>query len=637
MFEAIRKHSKIVMFLLFLLVIPSFVLVGIDSNYFSEKSPVVARVDGHKITQADWDNAHREETDRIRAQSPNVDPKQLDTPQARYATLERLVRDRVFAAAAQSSHLITSDARLARALQDIPAIAALKRPDGSLDTEAYRSLVGAQGLTPEGFEANVRRELSVSQVMGGVMSTAFATDAAAKLAFDSLYQRREIQVARFNASDYAKQVNPTDADIEAFYKANAQRFQQQEQAAVEYVVLDLDSVRSGIRVNEDDLRTYYKENLTRLAAKEERRASHILINAAKDAPAADRDQAKARAQELLAQVRKSPASFAEVAKKSSQDSGSAPAGGDLNFFGRGAMVKPFEDAVFAMKKGEISDVVESDFGYHIILLTDIKTPRQPSFEELRPSLEAELKQQQAQRKFAEVAEAFTNSVYEQPDSLKPVADSLKLKIQTAEGVTRVPGPGASGPLANPKFLEALFANDSVEGKRNTSAIEVGPSQLVAGRISTYTPTRTLALQEVSDRARLLLIAEKSAELARKDAEAKKAAWTGNAAPAAGLAPAVVVSRDQTQNLPRAVVDAALRASPDNLPAWVSADLGSQGTAVVKVLRIIPREGVDAQQAAQQRQQLQQWWTTAEGFAYYEMLKERFKVQIKPNRPQSSSI
>ena len=637
MFEAIRKHSKIVMFLLFLLVIPSFVLVGIDSNYFSEKSPVVARVDGHKITQADWDNAHREETDRIRAQSPNVDPKQLDTPQARYATLERLVRDRVFAAAAQSSHLITSDARLARALQDIPAIAALKRPDGSLDTEAYRSLVGAQGLTPEGFEANVRRELSVSQVMGGVMSTAFATDAAAKLAFDSLYQRREIQVARFNATDYAKQVNPTEADIEAFYKANAQRFQQQEQAAVEYVVLDLDSVRSGIRVNEDDLRTYYKENLTRLAAKEERRASHILINAAKDAPAADREQAKARAQELLAQVRKSPASFAEVAKKSSQDSGSAPAGGDLNFFGRGAMVKPFEDAVFAMKKGEISDVVESDFGYHIILLTDIKTPRQPSFEELRPSLEAELKQQQAQRKFAEVAEAFTNSVYEQPDSLKPVADSLKLKIQTAEGVTRVPGPGASGPLANPKFLEALFANDSVEGKRNTSAIEVGPSQLVAGRISTYSPTRTLPLQEVSDRARLLLIAEKSAELARKDAEAKKAAWTGNAAPAAGLAPAVVVSRDQTQNLPRAVVDAALRASPDNLPAWVSADLGSQGTAVVKVLRIIPREGTDAQQAAQQRQQLQQWWTTAEGFAYYEMLKERFKVQIKPARPQSSNI
>eukprot|EP01034_Spumella_vulgaris_P026440 gene26440-33018_t len=212
----------------------------------------------------------------------------------------------------------------------------------------------------------------------------------------------------------------------------------------------LDSVRGSIRVNEDDLRTYYKENLTRLAAKEERRASHILINATKDAPAAEREKAKARAEELLAQVRKAPGSFAEVAKKSSQDTGSAIVGGDLNFFGRGAMVKPFEEAAFSMKKGDISDVVESDFGYHIILLTDIKTPRQPSFEELRPLLEVELKQQQAQRKFAEVAELFTNSVYEQPDSLKPVADSLKLKIQTVDGVTRVPAAGVTGPLANAK-------------------------------------------------------------------------------------------------------------------------------------------------------------------------------------------
>lgn len=637
MFEAIRKHSKIVMLLLFLLVIPSFVLVGIDSNYFSEKSPVVARVDGQKITQADWDNAHRTETDRIRAQSPNVDPKLLDTPQARYATLEKLVRDRVFAAAAQSAHLVTSDARLARSLQEIPAIASLKRPDGSLDAEAYRALVGAQGLTPEGFEANVRRELSLNQVMGGVVGSTFATDTATRLAFDSLYQRREIQVVNFNAADFAKQVNPSDADIEAFYKANAARFQQPEQASVEYVVLDLDSVKAGIRVNEDDLRTYYKENLTRLAAKEERRASHILINASKDAPAAEREKAKARAEELLAQVRKAPASFADVAKKSSQDTGSASAGGDLNFFGRGAMVKPFEDAVFAMKKGDISDLVESDFGYHIILLTDIKTPRQPTFEELRPLLEVEIRQQQAQRKFAEVAETFTNTVYEQPDSLKPVADSLKLKIQTATGVTRAPAAGATGPLANPKLIEALFASDSLEGKRNTSAIEVGPSQLAAGRISSYSPARTLPLEEVSARARALFVQEKALELARKEAESKKAAWSSNASAASGLSAAMTISRDQSQNQSRAVVDAALRVAPDSLPGWAVADLGAQGSVLVKVLRIVPREATDPQQAAQQRLQLQQWWTTAEGYAYYEMLKERFKVQIKPARPQASPL
>ena len=636
MFESIRKHSKIVMVLLFLLIIPSFVLVGIDSNYFSEKSPVVARVDGHKINQTDWDNAHRMETDRIRAQSPTVDPKLLDSPQARYATLERLVRDRVLAAAAKDMHLVTTDARLARSLQDIPAIADLKRADGTLDAEAYRALVGSQGLTPEGFEANVRRDLSINQVMGGVMGTAFGTDAQVKLALDPLYERREIQVVRFKAADFTSKAEPSDADLETYYKAHPAQFQQLEQAAVEYLVLDLDSVRAGITLSEDDLRTYYKENLERLAGKEERRASHILINAAKDAPAADKEKAKARATELLAQVRKNPASFADVAKKNSDDTGSATAGGDLNFFARGAMVKPFEDAAFALKKGEISDVVESDFGYHIIQLTDIKTPRQPTFEELRPSLEAELKQQQAQRKFAEVAESFSNGVYEQADSLQPVAEKLKLKVQTATGVTRTPAPGAQGALANAKFLEALFAADSVQNKRNTEAVEVGPSQMAAGRITAYTPARTLPLEEVRARVRTLFIAQRAAEQARKEGEAKLAAWKAAPAAATGLPAAVEVSREQPQDLPRAVIDAALHTPSDSLPGWTGVDLGAEGYAVVKVNRIVPRQAPDAQRAQQERQQYVQWWTTAEGLAYYELLKQRFKVQIKTPRPDPTA-
>ncbi|HRL98468.1 MAG TPA: SurA N-terminal domain-containing protein [Acidovorax sp.] len=636
MFESIRKHSKIVMVLLFLLIIPSFVLVGIDSNYFSEKSPVVARVDGHKINQTDWDNAHRMETDRIRAQSPTVDPKLLDSPQARYATLERLVRDRVLAAAAKDMHLVTTDARLARSLQDIPAIADLKRADGTLDAEAYRALVGSQGLTPEGFEANVRRDLSINQVMGGVMGTAFGTDAQVKLALDPLYERREIQVVRFKAADFTSKAEPSDADLETYYKAHPAQFQQLEQAAVEYLVLDLDSVRAGITLSEDDLRTYYKENLERLAGKEERRASHILINAAKDAPAADKEKAKARATELLAQVRKNPASFADVAKKNSDDTGSATAGGDLNFFARGAMVKPFEDAAFALKKGEISDVVESDFGYHIIQLTDIKTPRQPTFEELRPSLEAELKQQQAQRKFAEVAESFSNGVYEQADSLQPVAEKLKLKVQTATGVTRTPAPGAQGALANAKFLEALFAADSVQNKRNTETVEVGPSQMAAGRITAYTPARTLPLEEVRARVRTLFIAQRAAEQARKEGEAKLAAWKAAPAAATGLPAAVEVSREQPQDLPRAVIDAALHTPSDSLPGWTGVDLGAEGYAVVKVNRIVPRQAPDAQRAQQERQQYVQWWTTAEGLAYYELLKQRFKVQIKTPRPDPTA-
>lgn len=632
MFESIRKHTKIAMLLLFLLIVPSFVLVGIDASYFSGSSPAVAHVDGADITQAEWDNAHRMESDRRRAEQPQLDAKLLDTPEARYATLERMVRDRVLQAASKKMNMLTSDAKLARSLQEIPQIAALRKPDGTLDSEGYRALVAAQGMTPEGFEATMRRDLAVSQVLGGVLGSSFATAAQANAALDPLFQRREIQVAVFKTADFTGKVQPTDEDLQAYYKAHPEQFQQAEQATVEYVVLDIASLRDSIVLNEDDLRTYYKENVDRMAGKEERRASHILITASKDAPAADREKAQARAVELLAQARKSPGSFAELAKKNSQDPGSATQGGDLGFFARGAMVKPFEDVAYALNKGDISEVVESDFGYHIIQLTDIKAPRKPSFEELRASMEADLKQQQAQRKFAEVAETFANTVYEQADSLQPVVDKLKLKIQTAKGVVRTPVAGANGALAHPKFLEALFSSDSLENKRNTEAVEFGTSQMVAGRVAEYTPARTLAYEEVQAQVRQRYVAEKAAELARKEGQAKRAAWAENAASATGLSAPMVVARDLPLNQPRAVLDAVLGANTDTLPAWTGVDLGAQGYAVAKVNRVVPPEAPEPQLAQQRQQQYAQWWSTAEGLAYYETLKQRFKVQIKAPRP-----
>jgi peptidyl-prolyl cis-trans isomerase D len=635
MFEAIRKHSKVVMGILFLLIIPSFVLFGIDGNYFSENSVTVASVDGRAITQTEWDNAHRTESDRIRAQQPGIDGKLLDSPQARYATLEKLVRDRVLAAAARHMHLMVSDAQLARELQKIPAIAQLRKPDGSLDTQAYRALVAAQGLTPEGFEAQLRNELSVNQVLGGAVSTSFASPVESKLGLDALLQRREIQVARFDAKDYVSKVTVDDAQLQTFYAAHPELFRQTEEASVEYVVLDLDAIKNGLSVSEDDLRTYYKENQDRLAGKEERRASHILINAPKDEPAAEREKARQKAQELLAQVRKDPSSFAELAKKSSQDPGSAPQGGDLGFFARDAMVKPFADAVFAMKKGDISDVMETDFGYHIIKLTDIKAPKVPSFDEVRPKLEAELRQQQAQRKFAEVAETFSNLVYEQPDSLQPVADKLKLKIQTATGVMRKPQANAKGALANPRFLEALFAPESIQSKRNTEATEIGSNVLVAGRITAYQPAEALPFDKAKDRVRSAYVAQQSAELARTDGSAKLAQWQKSPASASGLAAAITVSRDQPQGQPPKLVSAVLSAPADQLPTWTGIDLGPQGYAIAKIERIVPRSDDDAQQRAMQQQYLQAW-TQAEALAYYDALKQRYKAQIKVERPAAQT-
>ena len=632
MFDFIRKHTKITMGLLFLLIVPSFVLFGLDGySQNQDKSAVVAKVDGQEILQSEWDRAHLREVDKLKASMPSLDAKLLDSPEAKYATLERLVRDRVLTAAAAKSKLSTSDQRLARELQSNPEIAALRRPDGTLDMERYKQLLAAQGMSPEMFEAGVRTDLSTRQVLMGVMGSGFSSNVAADVALNAYFEKRDIQVARFATADYAAKLNPTDADLAQFYAANASLFQAPEQADIEYVLFDVETLKKSIVVAEADLKTYYEQNVQRLSGNEERRASHILIASPKSAPEADRQKAKTRAIELTAVVKKSPDTFADVARKNSQDPGSAPSGGDLDFFARDAMVKPFSDAAFAMKKGDISDVVESEFGYHIIKLTDIKAPKQRTFEEMKPELEADIKKQQAQKKFTETAEGFTNSVYEQADSLKPTADRLKLEIKTATGITRQPVPGASGALASPKFLNAIFAADTIEKKRNTEAVEVGSNQLISGRVTQYTAAHTRPLAEVKDIVRQRWLAQRGAEEARKDGIAKLAAW--KAAPAtAVLSETLAVSRDQPQKQPLQVVDAALRADASALPAIAGVDLGAQGYVVVKVLKVLPRDASLDAAVRQERTQYSQWWTSAESTAYYNALKERFKTDIKVAKP-----
>ena len=636
MFDFIRKHTKWTMALLFLLIVPSFILVGMNSNRSAEKGSVVAKVNGTEITQPEWDRAHLQEVDRLRASMPTLDAKLLDTPEARYATLERMVRDRVVAATAAKLNLATSDQRLARELHDSPEIAALRKPDGTLDMDRYRQLLGAQGMSPEMFEANIRADLSNRQVLAGVANSGFASAPAADMALNAYFEKREIQLARFNAADYAAKLNPTDADLEQFYKANEKLFQAPEQANIEYVLLDLDTVKKGITVNEADLKTYYEQNAKQLSSAEERRASHILIPVAQTASAAEREKAKAKADELLAIVKKSPDTFADVARKNSQDPGSAPNGGDLDFFARGAMVKPFEEAAFSMKKGEISGVVTSDFCYHIIMLTDIRSPKQRSFEEMKPTLEDDLKKQQAQKKFSEAAEVFSNGVYEQSDSLKPIAERLKLDIKTAANVTRQPAPGVTGVLANPKFLNALFSPDATEKKRNTEAVEVGPNQLVSARVLQYTPARTQPLADIKDNVRQRWLAQRSAEEARKDGAAKLADWKTTPAHATLNAP-VLVSREQTQQLPIQIVDGALRADSSALPVFVGVDLGSQGYAIVKIDKVIVRDAPAEAVAKQERSQYTQWWTSAETLAYYNGLKQGVKAEILVAKPAPSKV
>jgi peptidyl-prolyl cis-trans isomerase D len=637
MFETIRKYSKILMIPLYGLIILGFVFSGVQGyRGIKADADAVAKVGSHSISQAEWDAAHQDEVKRIRSATPTADPKLLDSPEARYATLEQMVRDKVWQEVGQDSIRVVTDARLAREIEAIPAIAAMRRADGSLDVEAYKTLLKNNGLSPAQFDARVRNELLLRQNEQAFGRSAFATQALTDTTLNAFFQRREVQLVYYKPADYLSKVKPSDAEIQAYYEANKSQFESAESADIEYVVLNLDAVKSSLNVNEADLRTYYEQNAQRLAAKEERKASHILIAVTKDAAADVREKAKAEAQALLVRVRAKPESFGELARKNSQDSGSAAQGGDLGFFAKGAMVKQFEDAVFALKKGEISGIVESDFGYHIIKLADVKEPKQASFESVRDKLELEYKAQQAQRKFAEVAEVFSNAVYEQGDSLKPVADKLKLEIKQATGVLRKPPAKSPGALFQPRVLEAIFNADTIAKKQNTEAIEVAPNTLLSARVTRHAPVRPLALDEVRAQVYDKLALEQATALAKKAAQADLATWKVQGAPPK-LPQAIVISRAAAPGVSSVVLDGVLRADTSTLPVWVGIDMTSQGYALARITQVIPRKEVDAQASQQDRAQFTQLVGRAEAEAYYQLLKLRYKVQITAPKPGTKTV
>ena len=635
MFDFFRKHTWLLQVILGFVVL-AFIGGGVYQGYGSfmgDVATTVAKVDGHKITRSDWEQAQREQMDRIRRQMPNVDPKLFDTPEMKRQSLDAVVRERVLLAAADKLNLQITDARLQHLFATDPQFAFLRNPDGSVNKDA----LAAQGMSSEMFAQRLRQDLSLRQVLQGVSGTVFAPLSVTNAALDAMFQQREVQVQLFATRDAIAKVAPTDAEIEKFYKdpANAAQFLAPESESIEYVVLDLDALKKGITVSDQDLQDYYKANIKRYTVPEERRASHILIKVDADALAAEREKAKAKAEGLLADLKKNPGAFAELARKFSDDPGSAEKGGDLDFFGRGGLAaKPLEDAAFALEPGEISGLVKSDFGYHIVKLTAVRGGETRSFESVRPEIEREVKTQLGQKRFADAAVAFTNMVYEQPDGLKPVADKFNLELRTAQDVKRVPAPGATGALANPKFLDALFGADAIRNKRNTEAIEIAPSTMVSGRVVKYEPAHQLALADVKAKVRERLVTLQAAALERKLGVARLAEL--RAAPATVMPEATVtISRAQPHDLPSKLLDAVLKAPTSALPTSIGIDLGDQGYAVAKIDKVMGRDPTTAD-AARAQAEYAQAWGNAESLAYYAALKRRFNVEISPGALPSAS-
>jgi peptidyl-prolyl cis-trans isomerase D len=625
MFEFIRTHKRLMQVFLLLLIVPSFVLVGVSSYQNGDSTNSVATVGGQPITQQQWEEAQRQQMDRYRQMfGAQFDQKMFETPEAKQSILDNLVAERSLNAEIARSHLTVSDAALQKTIADIEAF---RKPDGSFDMDQYKAALAAQGMTPEIFDARLRRDLALQQLNGAIQSTAFAPRTLATRLSDINDQEREVQELLFPAADFVGQVKLSDEMVKAYYDKNAQLFEVPEQVKVEYVLFDPAVVESQVAVSDAEVADYYSKNQKRFAADEQRTASHILVTTKKDASAADKAAAKAKADAILAEVRKTPADFAKIAKAQSQDPGSAEMGGDLGVVEKGAFVKSVEDAIYKLKQGEISDVVPSEFGYHIITVTNVKAATIKTLDEVKGEITAELKKQKMSKKYSELAEAFTNTVYEQSDSLKPVADKLKLKVETVSNLSRNPSPAlGTAPFNNPKFLKAIFSDDALKNKRNTEAVEVAPSTLIAGRVVEYKPAAKRPLAEVDAVIRQRVTQEEAGKLAKKAGQAKLAAAKASG-DAAGFSDVKVVTRTKQPPINPAAALEVLKADVSKLPAYVGVDVPGQGFGVYRIGKVTQSAQPDQARRKSEHEQITGALGQEEMFGYIEVLKQKAKAKI----------
>ena len=618
MFDAVRNNKKIVQIFLALITLP-FAFFGVESYVRSVGSgDDVATIGGDiKVTQQQFQQALREQQERLRAQMGQVDPKLLDTPEARKAIIDDLVDQRLLMLEAGKKRMFASDEAIRRTIGSIDAF----KVDGKFSTERYEAALRAQGMTPAGFEAQLRQDLTLQQLAGAIGQSGLMARTVAERVLALQTEKREVMEYRLPLDAYLDKVKLADDAAKKFYDENSKQFELPEQAKVEYVVLSMETIGAQLAVTEAEIKSWYDGHKERFQQPEERRASHILVASEK----LGKDKAKAKAEDLLKEIRKNPASFSDLAKKNSDDPGSASKGGDLGFFGKGMMVKPFEEAAYALKDGEISGVVESDFGFHIIKLTGVHAAKEKPLAEVKAEIEAELKKAASSRKFAEAAESFSNIVYEQPDSLKPAAEKFKLTVKQSEWIGRQPNP-ANGPLGNEKLLAALFSDDSVKNKRNTEAVEIAQNTLVAARLVEYKPTTLQAFEGVQGSIETLLKRKEAQALAAKDGEARLESLKKGEDKLAWGAPKSV-SRLDARLIPPVAVATVFKMDAGKLPAYAGVELPGSGFALFKLSRLeVGAKLDDARQQAMLRQ-LSQLSAQEDVQAYLAALRNRYKVEI----------
>jgi peptidyl-prolyl cis-trans isomerase D len=583
-----KAQSKFAKFILVLILVP-FALFGLDSYVRNSGSgDAAAKVGGQEISVNEFDNAYRTQQQQMQSiLGAQYDAAAMDNPEARKAVLDNLINNRLMVAEAANSGMTISDARLAKRIAEIPNF----QEDGKFSKTKYQTFLRGSGYTERSFEARMREDILIQQLREAVTDTPIVPQSVVDNFIRAQEQMREISVANFTPEQFIAQVKLADGAAKAYYDANQPEFEIPLQAKLEYLVLSADQLGQQIKISDDEVKKFYDANTDKYKEGEQRKAAHILINAAPTATDAEKIAAKEKADDLYQQVKKNPAGFAELAKKNSQDLGSGKQGGDLGFFGKGMMVKPFQDAAFALKKGEISEPVLSDFGYHIIQLNDIKPEKVRSLSEASGEIQQELKRQQGEKLFSEKAEGFGTTVFEQSGSLKAAADKYELKIQQSDWLSRKSQ--AAPPLNSDKLLNAVFSDAVLKEKRNTEAVDTAPNTLVAARLLESKPATFKPFDEVKTLIQQKLIREEAAKLASKEGQSQlAAAKEGKELTGSKWATPLKITRDKpAPTLPPQAAEAAFKIPAAKLPAYAAVET-PQGYLLIKLTQVQDGGAID---------------------------------------------
>lgn len=642
MLQIIRDRAQgLIVWTIVGLIIVTFALFGLGSYLSGSTSTAVASVDGNEISQNEFQRAYQNYQNRLREMLGESYRADIFNPAImKQEVLNGLINQRLVTQYLEEQKIFPADQLIA---EEIHSISAFKDENDKFSNERYQELLSRQGMSPVGFEADLARDIAGQQIATALTKTAIVTSSELALYQRLKHQQREIGYLLLEKAAYIGSAKPSAEAIEQFYKANANDFMTPEQIKLRYVELDLEKRSANITIDDAKIKNYYDTHRSSYVKQaEQRKASHILITVNKDT---DDAAAQKVLEDILAEY-KAGKSFVELAKQHSQDPGSAKQGGDLGFFGRSVMDKAFEDAAFALKKQEVSQPVKSRFGYHLILVTDIRPAVHRPFAEVKDQIKKQLQMTEAEQDFYVDAEKLDNLSYDVADSLDAVVDELGLQLKQTEFLGRQ---GGKGLFANQKLIAAAFSDEVLNQGRNSSVIEVSSTHLVVLRVAQHQVAKQMPMEDVKTIITHRLKLQTAQQQAAKDAqtavtdikagrdarewsnENKKGQWfkPRYIGRNVNLDPAADNEKDKKIMLPIEVRQNAF-AMPSPQDGSVTADTVTlaNGDTAVMVLYKVRDTSADASLETKYKQQLQAALGSADYNSFIQELRDKADITMQ---------